>query len=89
MHWLWLIVPNGLEDFFKAIGRGYPDGFEFEWTATPNESWGVPIVEAVIPMLAKVGVRVKIKPIEGSALGGTVQKGDFQAYIWSNTSGPG
>jgi peptide/nickel transport system substrate-binding protein len=67
---------------------GYPDGFEFEWTATPNESWGVPIVEAVIPMLAKVGVKVKIKPIEGSALGGTVQKGDFQAYIWSNTSGP-
>lgn len=67
---------------------GYPDGFEFEWTATPNESWGVPIVEAVIPMLAKVGIKVKIKPIEGSALGGTVAKGDFQAYIWSNTSGP-
>lgn len=67
---------------------GYPDGFEFEWTATPNESWGVPIVEAVIPMLAKVGVKVKIKPIEGSALGLTVAKGDFQAYIWSNTSGP-
>jgi peptide/nickel transport system substrate-binding protein len=67
---------------------GYADGFEFEWTASPNESWGVPIVEAVIPMLAKVGVKVKIKPIEGSALGGTISKGDFQAYIWSNTSGP-
>lgn len=67
---------------------GYPDGFEFEWTASPNESWGVPIVEAVIPMLAKVGVKVKIKPVEGSALGGIVSKGDFQAYIWSNTSGP-
>lgn len=67
---------------------GYPEGFEFEWTATPNESWGIPIVEAVIPMLAKVGVKVKIKPVEGSALGGIVSKGDFQAYIWSNTSGP-
>ncbi len=67
---------------------GYPDGFEFEWTATPNESWGVPIVEAVIPMLAKVGVKVKVKPVEGSALGGIVAKGDYQAYIWSNTSGP-
>lgn len=21
LHWLWLIVPNGLEDFFEAIGR--------------------------------------------------------------------
>lgn len=67
---------------------GYADGFEFEWTATPNESWGQPIVEAVIPMLAKVGIKVKIKPVETSALGGIVAKGDFQAYIWSNTSGP-
>lgn len=67
---------------------GYPDGFEFEWTATPNESWGIPIVEAVIPMLAKVGIKVKVKPVETSALGGVVTKGDFQAYIWSNTSGP-
>jgi peptide/nickel transport system substrate-binding protein len=67
---------------------GYPDGFEFEWTASPNESWGIPIVEAVIPMLAKVGIKVKIKPVEGSALGGIVSKGDYQAYIWSNTSGP-
>jgi peptide/nickel transport system substrate-binding protein len=67
---------------------GYPDGFEFEWTATPNESWGIPIVEATIPMLAKVGIKVKVKPVETSALGGVVAKGDFQAYIWSNTSGP-
>lgn len=21
LHWMWLIVPNGLEDFFEAIGR--------------------------------------------------------------------
>jgi peptide/nickel transport system substrate-binding protein len=67
---------------------GYPDGFEFEWTASPNESWGIPIVEATIPMLAKVGIKVKVKPVEGSALGGIIAKGDFQAYIWSNTSGP-
>ena len=31
---------------------GYPNGFEFEWTTSQNESWGLPIVEAVIPMLA-------------------------------------
>jgi peptide/nickel transport system substrate-binding protein len=67
---------------------GYADGFEFEWTASPNESWGMPIVEAVIPMLSRVGIKVKAKPIEAAALGGTIAKGDFQAYIWSNTSGP-
>ncbi len=48
----------------------------------------MPIVEATIPMLAKVGIKVKAKPVEGSALGGIVAKGDYQAYIWSNTSGP-
>ena len=21
LHWVWLIVPNGLEDFFRLIGR--------------------------------------------------------------------
>jgi peptide/nickel transport system substrate-binding protein len=67
---------------------GYSGGFEFEWTATPNESWGVPIVEAVIPMLEKVGIKAKIKPVEGSVLAGIVSKGEYQAYIWSNTSGP-
>jgi peptide/nickel transport system substrate-binding protein len=70
------------------VEAGYPDGFEFEWTASPNESWGMPIVEAVIPMLARVGIKVKAKPIEAAALGGTIAKGDYQAYIWSNTSGP-
>ncbi len=67
---------------------GYPEGFEFEWTATSNESWGIPIVEAVIPMLEKVGIKVKIKPVEGTVLSEVVSKGDYQAYIWSNTSGP-
>ncbi len=48
----------------------------------------MPIVEAVIPMLARVGIKVKIKPVEGTVLAEVVRKGDFQAYIWSNTTGP-
>lgn len=29
LHWMWLIVPNGLEDFFEAIGRQKtPDGHD-------------------------------------------------------------
>lgn len=67
---------------------GYENGFEFEVTATPNESWGVPIVEAIIPMLAQVGVTVRPRPVESAALGSTVSSGNFQAYIWSNLTGP-
>lgn len=26
IHWMWLIVPNGLEDFFRLIGRPRHDG---------------------------------------------------------------
>ena len=53
-----------------------------------NESWGLPIVEAVIPMLEKVGIKVKIKPVEATVLAEVVRKGDYQAYIWSATLGP-
>ena len=65
-----------------------PDGFEFEWTATQNESWGLTIVEAVVPMLDKVGIKVKIKPVEGSVLSEVIRKGEFQAFIWSLQTGP-
>jgi peptide/nickel transport system substrate-binding protein len=67
---------------------GYPQGFEFEWIASSNESWGVPIVEAVLPMLDRVGIKVRIKPVEANVLADTIMKGEFQAYIWSNSSGP-
>lgn len=67
---------------------GYAEGLEFEVTASPNESWGVPIVEAMLPMLKKVGITVKPKPVESSALGDAVTSNNFQAFIWSNQSGP-
>jgi peptide/nickel transport system substrate-binding protein len=70
------------------VEAGYPDGFEFEWTTSQNESWGLPIVEAVIPMLAKVGIKVKVKQVETSVLVETIMKGEFQAYVWSNQTGP-
>lgn len=78
--------PEKAKELLKEAG--YEDGFEFEVTATPNESWGVPIVEAILPMLAEVGVTVRPRPIESAALGSTVQSGNFQAYIWSNLTGP-
>ncbi len=67
---------------------GYKDGFEFEWTTSQNESWGLPIVEASIPYLSRVGIKVKPKLVETAVLTEVAMKGDFQAYITSNQTGP-
>jgi len=67
---------------------GYPDGFEFELTTSQNESWGLPIVEAIIPMLAKVGIKLKPKLVEVTVLTEIAMKGEHQAFIGSNLTGP-
>jgi len=67
---------------------GFPNGFEFEWTTSQNESWGLPIVEAVLPMLAKVGIKAKPKLVEVTVLTDIAMKGDHQAYIASALTGP-
>ncbi|WP_415183157.1 ABC transporter substrate-binding protein [Phaeovulum sp.] len=67
---------------------GYPDGVDIEITATQNESWGITIVEAIIPMLNKAGIRATAKPVEASVLAEVVPAGDFQSFMWSNVSGP-
>ena len=67
---------------------GYPTGFEFEWTTSPNESWGLPIVEAIIPMLDRVGIKVKVKQVETAVLADVIRKGEFQAYVYSMATGP-
>ena len=70
------------------VEAGYPDGFEFELTTSQNESWGLPIVEAIIPMLDKVGIKVKPKLVEVTVLTDIAMKGEHQAYIGSNLTGP-
>ncbi len=67
---------------------GYPDGFEFELTTSQNESWGLPIVEAIIPMLAKVGIKLKPKLVEVTVLTDIAMKGEHEAYIGSSLTGP-
>jgi peptide/nickel transport system substrate-binding protein len=67
---------------------GYANGFEFELTTSQNESWGLPIVEAIIPMLAKVGIKLKPKLVEVTVLTEIAMKGDHQAYIGSSLTGP-
>ncbi|MBS0517849.1 MAG: ABC transporter substrate-binding protein [Proteobacteria bacterium] len=67
---------------------GYPNGFEFELTTSQNESWGLPIVEAMIPYLDKVGIKLKPKLVEVTVLTEIAMKGDHQAFIGSNLTGP-
>ena len=67
---------------------GYETGLKFSVTATSNESWGLPIVEAAIPMLAKVGVEVTTDPVESSVLSDKILADNFETFIWSNSSGP-
>jgi peptide/nickel transport system substrate-binding protein len=67
---------------------GYANGFEFELTTSQNESWGLPIVDAITPMLAKVGIKVKPKLVEATVLTEALIKGDHQGVIASSPSGP-
>jgi peptide/nickel transport system substrate-binding protein len=75
----------------KALMKqaGYEQGFTFECIGTNNESWGIPVVEAIMPFLRAINVTVKPQQVEGAALAPRLQKLDYQAYIWSLSSGAG
>jgi peptide/nickel transport system substrate-binding protein len=68
---------------------GYEKGFTFECLGTSNESWGVPVIEAIMPFLRQINVTVKPQQLEGAALAPRMQKLDYQAFIWSLSSGAG
>jgi peptide/nickel transport system substrate-binding protein len=67
---------------------GLPNGFEWELTTSQNESWGLPIVEAIIPMLDKVGIKVKPKLVEATVLTEILMKGEHNGLISSSLTGP-
>lgn len=68
---------------------GYPDGFEMEVLATPDRTYGMGIVEAIIPYLKKVGILVKPRLVE-NAIGQELVfvSGDYDSYMWSFNAGP-
>ena len=56
---------------------------------TSNDSWGVPVIEALMPFLKQINVTVKPQQLEGAALAPRMQKLDYEAFIWSLSSGAG
>ena len=68
---------------------GYEKGFTFECIGTSNESWGVVVVEALMPFLKQINITVKPQQLEGAALSDRIRKMDYQAFIWSLSSGAG
>ncbi|MCK5826570.1 MAG: ABC transporter substrate-binding protein [Desulfuromusa sp.] len=67
---------------------GYADGFDLEIIGTNSQSYGVRVIEAIIPFLKKINIRVKPQQLEGGMLSQRLIKGDYQAFIWSLESGP-
>lgn len=67
---------------------GHADGIDLPVIANANESWGSPIVEAVIPMLARAGIRATVEPVENAVLEDRITGGNFTGFIWSLSSGP-
>jgi len=67
---------------------GYADGFDLEIIGTNSQAYGVRVVEAMIPFLKKINIRVKPQQLEGGMLSQRLQKGNYQAFIWSLESGP-
>jgi peptide/nickel transport system substrate-binding protein len=68
---------------------GYEKGFAFECIGTNNESWGVVVVEAVMPFLKQINITVNPQQLEGAVLSDRLRKLDYQAFIWSVGSGSG
>ena len=67
---------------------GLEKGFEFEVLCTSSKSYGVGVVEAMIPFLKKLNIMVKPQLVEGAVLAERARSGEFQALTWSLESGP-
>lgn len=74
----------------KALmnAAGYENGFTIDVLCTSSNSYGVGVVEALIPFLKKINITVKPQQVEGALLAERARTGDFQALTWSLESGP-
>ena len=78
--------PEKAKELMKAAG--YEKGFTVEVLCTSSKSYGVGVVEALIPFLKKINITVKPQQVEGALLAERARSGKFQALTWSLESGP-
>ncbi|MFP4199960.1 MAG: ABC transporter substrate-binding protein [Clostridia bacterium] len=62
---------------------GYEDGFEVSIMTSENPEWGLPIVEAVMPYLNEVGIRLKPETMDTGVLYDRLRAGEYESYIYS------
>lgn len=67
---------------------GYEKGFTLEVLCGSSSSYGVGVVEALIPFLKKINITIKPRQLEGAAVTQRAREGDFQAFTNSLESGP-
>jgi peptide/nickel transport system substrate-binding protein len=79
--------PEKAKALMKAAG--YEKGFSFECIGTTNESWGMVVIEAIMPFLKRINVTVRPQQLEGAALADRILKMEFQAFMWSLSSAAG
>lgn len=74
----------------KALMKaaGYEKGFTVQCIGTANKSWGIPVVEAMIPYLKKISIQIKPQQMEGAAMTAKLNKGDYEMFIWALSNGP-
>ncbi len=62
---------------------GYEDGIEVPIMTSEHPEWGLPIVEALMPYLNDVGIRLKPETMDTGVLYDRLRAGDYTAYIYS------
>ena len=75
----------------KALMKeaGYENGFDVKVMAVNNKSYGTGIVQAILPMLKKIGINVIIEQVEGAVMTEKVYtSNDYEAYMSSFNTGP-
>ncbi len=62
---------------------GYEEGFEVPIMTSEHPEWGLPVVEAIMPYLNEVGIRLKPETMDTGVLYDRLRAGDYQTYIYS------
>lgn len=76
--------PEKAKKLMEQAGYTPDNPLTLEIIGTDHPAWGIPIVEAIMPYLEKVGFKIKPVLVDGATLEDRVTTGKFEAMIWSN-----